>query len=304
MPSARRWVHREGGRGSLSYVPYSGDCPYRPPGWSATPDVAPMGPILIGHVQGIRATAGWADHYWWSSSRRAQMPKRLSTELEREVRRLKAKGHGLRVIGRMVERSRHAVSNVLSREPQPARVTDWNPFPARLSAQDREEMSAGLERAESYSAISRPIGFAMSTVSREAANGRAGCGRCEGRPGRLPGLADAPLQCPRHPGGPHRAGDRAHAAQRVRQPRPASTSRPAVGPVAQQLVGHDRPSPTSAASASTASSNGPPAPTATRSPPLGSQRGVPHSGLQPVHRRRDRPHMTQSRMSYPVGVML
>lgn len=37
------------------------------------------------------------------------MPKRLSPELEREVRRLAAKGHGLREIGRMVKCSRHVV---------------------------------------------------------------------------------------------------------------------------------------------------------------------------------------------------
>jgi hypothetical protein len=60
------------------------------------------------------------------------MPKRLSTELEREVRRLAAKGHGLREIGRMVERSRHAVTNILIRPPRPPAVTDWSPSAARL----------------------------------------------------------------------------------------------------------------------------------------------------------------------------
>ncbi len=49
------------------------------------------------------------------------MPKRLSPELEREVRRLAAKGHGLREIGRMVKCSRHAVTNVLVREPRTGR---------------------------------------------------------------------------------------------------------------------------------------------------------------------------------------
>ena len=100
------------------------------------------------------------------------MPKRLSTELEREVRRLAARGHGLREIGRIVERSRHAVSNVLVREPRAPAVTDWNPSAARLSAQDREEIRAGLDRQESFTAIARTMGRAVSTVTREvAANG-------------------------------------------------------------------------------------------------------------------------------------
>lgn len=103
------------------------------------------------------------------------MPQRLSTELEREVRRLAARGHGLREIGRMVERSRHAVSNVLVREPRPPAVTDWNPSAARLSVEDREEIRAGLERQESFTMIARTLGRAVSTVSREvAANGGRG----------------------------------------------------------------------------------------------------------------------------------
>jgi hypothetical protein len=73
--------------------------------------------------------------------------QRLSSELEREVRRLAAKGHGLREIGRLVECSRHAVTNVLVREPRPASATDWNPSPARLSMGEREEIRAGLGAA-------------------------------------------------------------------------------------------------------------------------------------------------------------
>jgi transposase, IS30 family len=99
------------------------------------------------------------------------MPKRLSPELEREVRQLAAKGHGLREIGRMVECSKHAVTNVLIREPRPAEA-EWNPSAARLSMREREEIRAGLEREESFTAIARQIGRAVSTVSREvAANG-------------------------------------------------------------------------------------------------------------------------------------
>jgi len=100
------------------------------------------------------------------------MPKRLSLELEREVRRLAARGHSQREIGSMIERSKHAVSNVLLREPRPPAATEWNPSPARLSLREREEIRGGLERGESYTAIARLIGRAASTVSREvAANG-------------------------------------------------------------------------------------------------------------------------------------
>lgn len=97
------------------------------------------------------------------------MPKRLSPELEREVRRLAAKGHGLREIGRQLRCSRHAVSNVLIREPRPQSASDWNPSPARLSMDEREEIRAGLERGESVTAIAASIDRAVSTVSREVA---------------------------------------------------------------------------------------------------------------------------------------
>jgi transposase, IS30 family len=98
--------------------------------------------------------------------------KRLSPELEREVRRLAAKGHGLREIGRLLHCSRHAVSNVLVREPPPLSASEWNPSPARLSMNEREEIRAGLERGESFTTVARSINRSVSTVSREvAANG-------------------------------------------------------------------------------------------------------------------------------------
>jgi transposase, IS30 family len=97
--------------------------------------------------------------------------RRLSPELEREIRRLAAKGHSLRGIARLVVCSKHAVMNALAREPRPA-VTDWNPSAARLSQQEREEIRAGLERGDSFTVIAGLIGRAVSTVSREvAANG-------------------------------------------------------------------------------------------------------------------------------------
>ena|SRR2546426_2910844 len=97
------------------------------------------------------------------------MPKRLSLELEREVRRLAAKGHSLRQIGRILRCSKHAVTNVLAREPQ-ATPMAWNPSAARLSLQEREEIRAGLERDETFTVIAARFGRAVSTVSREVAN--------------------------------------------------------------------------------------------------------------------------------------
>jgi len=94
--------------------------------------------------------------------------KRLSPELEREIRRLAAKGHGLREIGRLVECSHHGVTNVLIRPPRPT-ASAWNPSPARLSLAEREEIRAGLERGDTFTAIALAVGRAVSTVSREVA---------------------------------------------------------------------------------------------------------------------------------------
>ena len=99
------------------------------------------------------------------------MPKRVSPEVEREIRRLAGKGYRLREIGRMVHCSKHAVSNVLAREPSSTPIA-WDPSPARLLLAEREEIRVGLERGDTFTAIAAVIGRAVSTVSREvAANG-------------------------------------------------------------------------------------------------------------------------------------
>jgi IS30 family transposase len=92
------------------------------------------------------------------------MAKRLSGELEREVWRLVAKGHGHRDVARMVGVCHPSVARVLRREP-PAVV--WDPSLARLSLGEREEIRVGLERGESFSVIARRLGRAISSVSRE-----------------------------------------------------------------------------------------------------------------------------------------
>jgi IS30 family transposase len=103
------------------------------------------------------------------------MAKRLSAEVEQEIKRLAAKGHACREVARMVGVCHPSVIRVLRREPWPAGAL-WNPSPARLSIAEREEIRVGLERGESFSVIARRIGRVVSSVSREVAvNG----GRCE-----------------------------------------------------------------------------------------------------------------------------
>ena len=97
------------------------------------------------------------------------MPKRIEPEVEREVRRLAAKGHGLREIGRILGCSRHAVTNTLWRGPKPLSPASWNPSPSRLSLCGREEIRVAIERGDSFTTIARRIGRAASTVSREVA---------------------------------------------------------------------------------------------------------------------------------------
>ena len=61
---------------------------------------------------------------------------------------------------------------MLARAPRSAAVAEWNPSGSRLSLDEREEIRAGLERGDTFTAIAAEIGRAVSTVSREvAANG-------------------------------------------------------------------------------------------------------------------------------------
>jgi transposase, IS30 family len=100
------------------------------------------------------------------------MPERIHPDVEREVRRLAAKGHKLREIGRMLGYSRHAVTNTLRREQLPVAPVAWSPASGRLSLDEREEIRVGIEHGDTFTAIAARLGRAVSTVSRQVnANG-------------------------------------------------------------------------------------------------------------------------------------
>jgi IS30 family transposase len=75
-----------------------------------------------------------------------------------------------------VSRSLSMVHRVMRKAGGVARRHDWDPSPARLSAQEREMIRSGLDVGESFAAIGRRIGRVTSTVSREVnGNGGRGC---------------------------------------------------------------------------------------------------------------------------------
>ena len=84
--------------------------------------------------------------------------RRFSDDLERETRRLVARGHSLREVGRLVECSKHAVTNVMARPP--ADPTAWDPSPVRLSLAEREvQQSVPYGYAWSYAGERRLRGI-------------------------------------------------------------------------------------------------------------------------------------------------
>ncbi len=80
-----------------------------------------------------------------------------------------------REVAREVARSASFVHRVIRDVGGVARRLDWDPSPARLSAQEREEIRSGLEAGDSFRVIAARLGRAPSTVSREVnANGGRG----------------------------------------------------------------------------------------------------------------------------------
>ena len=101
---------------------------------------------------------------------------RLTAEQRGLVLRLRARGYSLREIGEEVGCSGQNVWFILQKpEARTVRRDPWTPGPGRLTLAEREEISLGLRRGDTLSAIAAQLERSLSTVSREvAANGGRG----------------------------------------------------------------------------------------------------------------------------------
>ena len=100
---------------------------------------------------------------------------KLTAEERKRIIGLVADGMSARDVAREVARSATFVRRVMRDAGGVARRLDWDPSPARLSAQEREEIRSGLEAGDSGGVIAARLGRAPSTVSREVnANGGRG----------------------------------------------------------------------------------------------------------------------------------
>jgi transposase, IS30 family len=96
----------------------------------------------------------------------------LTVEQRRMVRRLSAEGLSLRQVARQVSCSHQTAWLVLRGGAGRWAGLAWEPAEGRLGVAEREEISLGVHRGETFSAIASRLGRATSTVSREvAANG-------------------------------------------------------------------------------------------------------------------------------------
>jgi IS30 family transposase len=100
------------------------------------------------------------------------MAPRLGPAEKQRARELHRQGWSLREIAAELSRGHETVRLLVMSDPPPASRTDWEPGPGRLTLDDREEISLGLERGDTFTEIAAGLGKAVSTVSREvAANG-------------------------------------------------------------------------------------------------------------------------------------
>ena len=92
---------------------------------------------------------------------------RLTPVEKKRIINLVADGMSAVDVAREVGRSRQFVHVVVKSVGGVARRQHWDPSPARLSADDREEIRRGLDVGLSFRAIASGLGRAPSTVSRE-----------------------------------------------------------------------------------------------------------------------------------------
>jgi transposase, IS30 family len=104
------------------------------------------------------------------------MAPRLTMGQRRMACRLRGEGLSLREIARQVSCSHEAVRFVLdAKGARSAKPDAWEPAAGRLTLSEREEISLGLQRGDTFSAIAARVGRVTSTVSREvASNGGRG----------------------------------------------------------------------------------------------------------------------------------
>lgn len=97
---------------------------------------------------------------------------RLTPEERKRIVALVADGMSAKETAAEVARSVGFVHRVIRAAGGVMRRLDWDPSPARLSADEREEIRSGIDAGDSLRSIAARIGRAPSTVSREVnANG-------------------------------------------------------------------------------------------------------------------------------------
>src|SRR3954453_23177572 len=101
------------------------------------------------------------------------MAPQLTVQQRRLARRLDGLGWGLREIAAEIDCSAGSVMRLLRGEVvREGRPDTWVPGPGRLTLAEREEISLGLHRNETFTVIADLLNWSVSTVSREvSANG-------------------------------------------------------------------------------------------------------------------------------------
>ena len=118
------------------------------------------------------------------------------------ARRLRGEGLSVAEVARQVSCAPATVRVVVNAtRTRSGRRDDWTPGPGRLTVAEREEISLGLDRDETFSVIAGRLGRAVSTVSREVA---AHGGRCRYRAWRRSGGRSSGPDDPNRPSWPCR----------------------------------------------------------------------------------------------------